>query len=153
MINLKNLLSGAKCTDIFLQPTSCIFGVDTFVINFNKETFTYSFHSFSLVRLISKMEVVYSDVDHCLNKKGTFWRRGQKKLSTDSFALLRQELVGKTVSFVDQKECGDVTLYFGQSLFLEFINDTSKAEKKRELHRLISIDNSTKKYESFVIEK
>ncbi|MCR5092184.1 MAG: hypothetical protein K6B51_05780 [Bacilli bacterium] len=137
MMDCDSIFSKAQCSAIFIQPTTSVFGTDTFVINFVKGGDVLSFHSFSMVRLLFEGEVAYSIADHYINDRGLPWRRGQKKLSSTSFQILKSILVGKCVTHFKEERCGDVIIEFENSAVLEFLIDTGKAAEKTERHRLL----------------
>ena len=137
MMDFDSILSGAICIDVFLQPTNNIFGTDTFVINFLKGDSALSFHSFSLVRLVSGGRVIYTVTDHYLNNRGIAWKNGQQKLSSSTYPKLKDAVIGKAIVHFSRSECGDVRMEFDNAAVLEFLIDTSKTMENNEAHRLL----------------
>lgn len=153
MIDAKGMIEGSKVCKILVQPTDEIFGVDTFVINFIQKKTLISLHSFSFVRAIKNNVIVYTSTDHYLNSNGYSWKKGQKKLSTESFKTLIKDIENEYVDRISISKCKDIHIFFRNGVILEFIVDTSRSPDFlcNEIHRIMfyDISNSKNNNESF----
>lgn len=142
MVDYASIISDAECVDVFLQPTSVVLPTDTFVINFLKDGSLISFHSYSLVRMIHKDRIIYTVTDHYLNRAGNSWRKGQGKLSTLTYPLLKTCLIGRKITSLQCKKWGDVSMFFENGAILEFLVDATKALQEEEVHRIIVFESN-----------